>query len=155
MALKPRCAGLETGGWRTASKRFKPSQRSRWPAACSRLVRLWSSSSRARAGFRTPLKRGCRGRHPEILSLYNTGEARMNQRRSSAIEALRAELLKRIKAGVEYIRLLQKECAVADRPLKFGFVFIVFVLLVIIILSLFRRGTLWRFNSGVIPHNTE
>ncbi|WP_042688023.1 hypothetical protein [Candidatus Glomeribacter gigasporarum] len=61
----------------------------------------------------------------------------MNQRRSSAIEALRAELLKRIKAGVEYIRLLQKECAVADRPLKFGFVFIVFVLLVIIILSLF------------------
>src|SRR5260363_342910 len=123
MALKPRCAGLETGGWRTASKRFKPSQRSRWPAACSRLVRGWSSSSRARAGFRTPLKRGCRGRHPEILSLYNTGEARMNQRRSSAIEALRAELLKRIKAGVEYIRLLQKECAVADRPLKFGFIF--------------------------------
>src|SRR5260363_48688 len=88
-------------------------------------------------GIQNAVEAGCRGRHPEILSLYNTGEARMNQRRSSAIEALRAELLKRIKAGVEYIRLLQKECAVADRPLKFGFVFIVFVLLVIIILSLF------------------
>jgi hypothetical protein len=61
----------------------------------------------------------------------------MNQKRASVIEALRAGLLKRLNAGVEYMRLLKKERAVADRSLKFAFIFIVFVLLVIIILSLF------------------